>query len=156
MPCEELGGACSTDALTYLREEVPAARVPGGYLIAEELGGFLPEPEEGWELNSFSDSFILLRNADYLWRVVRRADGEILFEGKGMIFLQNSSFEVNEDIRDSGSITFIYDKDGKELYSARGFIPPCLDEWYYTYRGPWAGIIDAEGNWILRELQYDE
>ena len=157
LPCEELGGECSTDVLTYLREDVPAVKVSGGYRITEELGGFIPEPEEGWELESFSDSFLLLMDADYQRRVVRRADGKVLFEGRRMIFLQNTSFAVELDISDyKNTVTVIYSEEGEELYSAQSWIPPCLDEWYYAYRGPWAGIIDPEGNWILRELQYDE
>lgn len=155
LPCEALDGILSTDVLQYLRRKVPAAKTPGGYRIADELGGFLPDPEEGWELDSFSDDFILIRN-DGMQRVLRRADGQILCETEQMVFLQNNSFVVEEDYMEPDSETVIYDEDGKELYSADGRIFPCMDDWYFLHRGPWAGVVDAEGRWILRELQYDE
>ena len=157
LPCDELGGERSTDVLPYLRRTIPAAKVPGGYQIAEELGSFLPDPEEGWKLDSFSDDFMLVRNADAgMMRVLRREDGQILLETDQLVFLQNTSFVVEEDFMDPDSVTMIYDKNMKPLYSSEGRVFPCMDDWYFLHRGPWAGVTDAEGKWILRELQYDE
>ena len=162
LPCRELGGENGTDALVYLRGRIPAKKTAGGWQIAEELGGFLPEPEEGWELSSFSDDFILVRNTTEEWpaacRVLRRADGRILCETeeRRRVFLQKSSFVVEKDFGDPESETCIYDQDGRVHYSSGEWIFPCLDDWYFMNRGPWAGVVDAEGKWILRELQYDE
>ena len=156
LPCEELGGIRSTDTLQYLRRKVPAAKIQGGYRIANELSGFLPDPEEGWKLVSFSDSFIQETDTDGQQRVARRGDGQILCETDRMIFLQNNSFVVEEDFMDPDSKTVIYDANGEELYSSDGRIFPCMDDWYFLHRGPWAGAVDAKGRWILRELQYDE
>ena len=157
LPCEELDGERSTDVLPYLRREVPAAKVAGGYRIAEELGSFLPDPEEGWKLDSFSDDFMLVRNADAgMKRVLRREDGQVLLETDQMVFLQNTSFVVEEDFMDPDSTTVIYDKNMETLYSSEERVFPCMDDLYFLQRGPWAGVTDAEGKWILRELQYDE
>ena len=155
LPCEALGGLASTDILTYLRQKVPAAKIPGGYRVFDDLGSFLPDPGEGWELSDFSDSFILQRSAD-IQRVVRRSDGQILLETAQQVYLQNTSFVVQRDYMDPESMTVIYDEDMQVLYTCKERIFTCMEDLYYLHRGPWAGVTDAHGTWLLRELQYDE
>ena len=155
LPCEELGGAVSTDVLRYLRTDVPAAKVSDGYLVAGKYGRFLPDPGDGWTIDSFSDHFILLRN-EALQRVMRRSDGAVLLETDRFVYLQNSSFLVEGTFSDADSRTTIYNEEMEELYSCSSWVYPCIEEYYFVHRGPWAGVIDAHGSWILKELQYDE
>ena len=155
LPCEELGGTAGTDVLTYLRQKVPAAKLPGGYRVSDDLGSFLPDPDAGWVLSCFSDSFILLRGMDKQ-RVLRRSNGQVLIETAQQVCLQNTSFVVQKDFTDPESSTVIYDEDMQVLYTCKERIYPCMEDWYYLHRGPWAGVTDAHGTWLLRELQYDE
>ena len=154
LPCEELGWAVCGTSLSYLREKVPACRVEGGYLIPQDLGGFLPDPEGGGSIGGFSRQFILV-NTDEGNRVVRRSDGKVICERDNFIYLQDETFIVWPDFSSDEHKSVICDENGEILYESDTLIFPCGKN-YYIKRGPWAGIADANGNFLIRELQYDE
>jgi hypothetical protein len=63
---------------------------------------------------------------------------------------------VEGTFSDTDSRATIYNEEMEELYSCSSWIYPCIEEYYFVHRGPWAGVIDDHGSWILKELQYDE
>ena len=156
LSCEELGGAVCTTFLKYLRRDIPAAEVSGGYLVSEENGGFVPESPQGYEIGDISRQFILLYG-DGTKQIIRRSDGDILLETDRPVILQDESFLVKADHYNyPGTKNTIYGKDGEILYESDRYIYAAPEGNYYITRGPWAGIADAHGNWLIRELQFDE
>ena len=163
LPCEDLGWQLSTCVLTYLDKRVPAAKVQGGYVTADECGGFLPEFGEGDEIISFSKKFIYVRRAEGVWQVLRRSDLKVLDENPQVVSLQDETFAANHlepDKRNPGRSKWvgrIFNEAGETIYTAENDrIYPAPDGNYFISRGVYAGIADPYGNWLMKTYRLTE
>ena len=154
MASPKLGGAVCTGSVSYLSKTVPCTQQEGGVLAATEEGTvFLPVPV-GEELTAFSRDLMMTKRMEETI-IYRREDGKEVFRTGGSVRIQDGSFLVDRDYEEDGK-SRIYDENGMLLYESSYYINPCYERNYSIIRGPYRGIADRRGNWLIRELRYEE
>ena len=155
LPSEKLNGAIVDGAVTYHGKEAVYTRLDGGYLISTPEGFVLLAPPQGEVPEAVSAGLVLTFGAgEHIVR--RRADMAELFRGTNRVTIQDDSYLVERDYEKEGDTYRIYDENGALLYESDMRICACPRGNYAIYRGPYLGIADRSGSWIVKELRYEE
>ena len=102
-----------------------------------------------------SDGLVLtIKDGEKIVR--RRSDMAEVFRTGKMVSIQDDSFYVARDYQTDGDMHRIYDENGTVTYESDYWISSCPRGNYCIFRGPYVGIADRNGNWIIRELRYEE
>ena len=148
---EELGGGTCDGTVTYLGQEVPYTRTEDGIGVLYE-GALIPVTvTENLYPEQINDRWILAR--DGKTKIYDRKTGELLLETDAGVSMQKDSILLHRDFSgEKNNENVIYDENMQIAYHTERWMVPCGPEAYYMERGPYIGIADKYGNWLLRVL----
>ena len=148
---EELGGGTCDGTVTYLGQEVPYTRTEDGIGVLYE-GALIPVTvTENLYPEQINDRWILVR--DGKTKIYDRKTGELLLETDAGVSMQKDSILLHRDFSgEKNNENVIYDENMQIAYHTERWMVPCGPEAYYMERGPYIGIADKYGNWLLRVL----
>jgi hypothetical protein len=112
---------------------------------------------------SMNDYVLVLKDINENMQVISLETGDVLYEMKNTNHVSVSteyilvSFDpFVEDFDDIIPCTYIIDKDGNVRYvSQNATAHSTLGEYIVLYRGPYVGIADLNGEWIMKALTWE-
>ena len=168
LPCEALGGAVCEGKLSWCGEETVWGRTAQGVLVwtGEDLISLDLPPEE--TVLQMNDQVVFTREKtivdgqeetrDHL-RLRSDLSQEFPLSDResGLIRLQKDSFMIMSDKWWTGEDTsVIYDSDMNQSFCGKGILTTAFGGNYYLARGPYEGLIDPDGNWLIRRYRVKE
>lgn len=153
MAYAELGGGICDGAVLLNGEPAPYTLSAEGAYVLSPDGDLLSFPlPEGSAPAAANDCWLLAKREDNSYLLLDRINGEILKTFSRPVTLQKDSLLIYRDYQDPDSEFEVYDEDLELVCHSSRFIRPCGPEAYYMERGPYIGIADRYGNWLLRVL----
>lgn len=167
LPCEVLEGRVCENVYPYCGEErVPGACEDGNWYVTVDgalIRFALPDGERLVSLNERYVQTGLSNEGDGItqYRLYRLTD---LTTGKAEVVMDNIPEQMylcaGSCLRSEGPYddrkNILYNDELEPVLETSGFMRPASGNTYYLKRGPWHGIVDGNGSWLIRESSMAE
>ena len=150
-PYSEFGGRVCDGTILWEGQRVPYVQTETGVDVLVDGNVESLAVPNGKVPESANSLWIFVREEDrsYLYS---RESGELLMDSERNFHLQKDSVMKWKDLTDSEDEFRVYNKDLQLVYHTDRIMWPCGREVYFLQRGPYSGISDMYGNWLVREL----
>jgi len=100
-----------------------------------------------------NNAVLVLMNPDQSFEVISLETGKVIFDTKG--YTENVQIADEYMIANLYGITFVIDNKGNIRYESQNAdIFATQGEYILLYRGPYVGIADLNGDWIMKTLTW--
>ena len=172
LPCSQLGGRICEGTAKYCNErEIPWTTSGDGYDFwngtslmhaslppsekPEKLNDQMVYTKETTQVDGIRSTIYHLRplsdpSVDYLQEYTEGGETDYwVFPEKDSCLLGNPRWW-------DGGTSIIIDSEAHPVFTTRGRVEGSFSGNYYLSRGPYEGIIDRNGNWLIKEYSYAE